>query len=176
MKRLLPYIGIGVGALALAIVHVSIFPVFRLTQHADLILVALIFITIAVPTKYSLYTSICFGVLMDIFSYFPIGTLTTIFIICWGIMFMLQQNVLTTYSLASLILLTLSITIIFHLLLLGFSYIQLILDQIQVPIILDSQWFKYVGLGLLSNVILISMLYGMGRAFSKRFNKVFVSR
>ena len=140
----------------------------------NILLVFLIFVTIVWGFNLGFIYAIYIGILINIYSFLPIGTYVVIYMLLIIIIDYLYKNLLINFSLITNLLLTILATLIYSLLSVFAAYFFYYLNVINIYIDFDKQYFDALWSQLILNIILMCIIYLAAKSTIKKFNLAFL--
>jgi len=143
-------------------------------NNLNLILVALVFITIVWGFNLGFIFAIFMGFLLNLYSYLPLGTFIVIYLIIIGLVNFLYKHILINFSFVTNLILIVLASILYGLLLALFNYLFFLIGFVKIYILMDGLVINKLLWQVVFNAILTSVIFIIARIFYKRLNSVFL--
>jgi len=158
----------------LVILIQGVFSALNILFPLNIFLVILVFITIIFGFNWGFIFSIFAGFALNLFSYLPLGSFIIIYLVVLLSVSFLYKNVFINLSLYTSLLLTFLATLIYQLLILLFNFMFYFLNLINIYITIDRTLLIYLGKQIILNLLVMSILFILAKATSKRLNLAFL--
>ena len=162
---------VTVGVFFLQDLVVGLFP---LLQSVNMVLIAVILMTLILGFKYGAYYMALAAVLMSSMSFLGLLSFLIIFSIVYASVIVLQRFVFSDFSLYSTVIITAVATIVLYMLVYGISILRAVVLSHEVRIFLTSGYISEMMTSTALNALAVAIVFIILSSVSKTLNLAFL--
>ena len=161
-------------AFILVYIQQSIVTAFSLLLNLNLLLVALIFITIIFGYNVGFIFAIYLGFLINLFSFLPFGSFIIIYLLILTIVNFLYKHVLINLSFYTSLILILIATCLYTIIISLYNLLLYFFKVTSIYMELDRTFFQNLGEQLIWNLLLMAVIFLIAKTSLKKLNLAFL--